>query len=524
MLQPQRSRVRDASRPSTRLTLVAAALVGGLSLTLYLMTLAPTLSWSHFGADGGDLISAAATLGVPHPPGYPVYVTLGHWFAQLPIGPVAYRLNVFSAVCMALAAALTTWGVAQTTPTPTPTPLARRSPTTRTGEGVELPSPVDRFSSTGEGPGMGAAVLAGLAFAAAPMVWGQATIAEVHALNALFVAALLGLLAPIVFRGEPISTRRLSVAFFMWGLGLAHQLTLAALAPLFFVAVRRASFPHPSSLITQYVFLFLLGLTPYLLILPRAAVQPPVNWLGLVTPENFGALITAELYRGYAFAVPLSDYPARLIALAQLLVAQFGWIGLGLIALGAADARCQRAAPLVSIALYVIFALGYQPADSQLYLIPVWLFGAWAIAAGARVLIPHPSSLIPLLLIALVPGLSIITHFTAQDLHADQAAADFALAAFNAAPARAVILTHLDAHTFTLWYYGQVEKQRADVAIIDVRLAAYSWYDSMLHAQAPALNMVEFDPEATWRERLRAANPTRPLCDLAAATAQLHCP
>ncbi|HZY42069.1 MAG TPA: hypothetical protein VFF59_08725, partial [Anaerolineae bacterium] len=372
------------------------------------------------------------------------------------------------------------------------------------------------------------------------------TIAEVHALNALFVAALLCLLAPIVFRGKPISVFQLSLACFIWGLGLAHQLTLAALAPLFFVTVRRSLVTHHSSLVThyavrltQYALFFLLGLSAYLLILPRAAVQPPVNWLGPVTLENFWSLITAELYRGYAFAVPLSDYPTRLIALAQLLVAQFGWIGLGLIALGAINARRKLVALLVSIALYVIFALGYNTADSQLYLIPVWLFGAWAIAAGAQTLTHHAhlpwravpgslvtrhSSLVTLLFIALIPGLSIATHFTTQDLHADRAAADFAQAAFTAAPANAVILTHLDAHTFTLWYYRQVEQQRPDVAVIDARLAAYPWYDWMLRAQAQALKIVEFDPEATWLDRLRSANPTRPLCNIDAATAQLDCP
>jgi hypothetical protein len=274
--------VRDAGRPSTRSTLAAAALVGGVSLALYVVTLAPTLSWSNFGADGGDLISAAATLGVPHPPGYPVYVTLGHWFAQLPIGPVAYRLNFFSAACMALAAALTTWSVARITPTLGPA----CAPSASFGSASRRSGCGRRASGVG--------VLGGLAFAAAPMVWGQATIAEVHALNALFVAALLGLLAPIVFRGGSISPRRLSFAFFVWGLGLTNQLTVVALAPLFFVAVRRSFVPRPSSLITRpascilhlasrislYAFPFLLGLTPYLLILPRAAAGPPVIWLG----------------------------------------------------------------------------------------------------------------------------------------------------------------------------------------------------------------------------------------------------
>ena len=59
--------------------------------------------------------------------------------------------------------------------------------------------------------------------------------------------------------------------------------------------------------ITHYVFLFLLPLTLYFLLIARAAAQPPINWLGAPTLENFGALITAELYRGYAFARPLSD-------------------------------------------------------------------------------------------------------------------------------------------------------------------------------------------------------------------------
>ncbi len=43
-------------------------------------------------------------------------------------------------------------------------------------------------------------------------------------------------------------------------------------------------------------------------------------------------------------------------------------------------------------------------------------------------------------------------------------------------------------------------------------------------SQNAALNIVEYDPEATWLDRLQAANPTRPLCDLDGATEELHCP
>ena len=40
------------------------------------MTAAPGLTWAHFGADGGDLLAAAAVHGIPHPPGYPLYLLL----------------------------------------------------------------------------------------------------------------------------------------------------------------------------------------------------------------------------------------------------------------------------------------------------------------------------------------------------------------------------------------------------------------------------------------------------------------
>ena len=45
-------------------------------------------------------------LGVAHNPGYPLYVLLTYPIALLPIGSLPYRINLFSAVCGALAVAL----------------------------------------------------------------------------------------------------------------------------------------------------------------------------------------------------------------------------------------------------------------------------------------------------------------------------------------------------------------------------------------------------------------------------------
>ena len=70
----------------------------GLLATAYSLTLAPGLTWANHGEDGGDLITAAATLGVAHPTGYPTYLLLAHLFQLLPIGNLAFRTNLLSAL------------------------------------------------------------------------------------------------------------------------------------------------------------------------------------------------------------------------------------------------------------------------------------------------------------------------------------------------------------------------------------------------------------------------------------------
>src|SRR5512139_3479464 len=59
-----------------RCRLVAPLLGGLFALACYGATLPPGLTWANNGADGGDLLAAALTGGVPHPTGYPTYQIL----------------------------------------------------------------------------------------------------------------------------------------------------------------------------------------------------------------------------------------------------------------------------------------------------------------------------------------------------------------------------------------------------------------------------------------------------------------
>ncbi|MCX7668608.1 MAG: DUF2723 domain-containing protein, partial [Anaerolineae bacterium] len=80
------------------------ALLAGIgALVLYLGTAAPDLTWAHDGADGGDLLAAALTHGVPHPTGYPTYQLLLSVAVRLFPAAPARAGNLFSACAAALA-------------------------------------------------------------------------------------------------------------------------------------------------------------------------------------------------------------------------------------------------------------------------------------------------------------------------------------------------------------------------------------------------------------------------------------
>jgi hypothetical protein len=83
--------------PPYRLALAVAAVV----LLGYVLTLAPTVTFW----DAGELIASQKVLGIPHPPGTPLFVLIGHvWGTLFPFGEFAWRTNLLSAVLGAAAA------------------------------------------------------------------------------------------------------------------------------------------------------------------------------------------------------------------------------------------------------------------------------------------------------------------------------------------------------------------------------------------------------------------------------------
>lgn len=72
--------------------LVAAVVTA--AVCLFIVTAPPTI----YLGDSGEIAAAAVTLGIGHPPGYPLYTLCGKIFSLLPLGDEAFRINLLAAV------------------------------------------------------------------------------------------------------------------------------------------------------------------------------------------------------------------------------------------------------------------------------------------------------------------------------------------------------------------------------------------------------------------------------------------
>jgi len=193
-------------------------------LIVYLITLYTTIS----GGDSGEFVKVAYTLDVGHQPGYPLYILIGKLFTTIiPFGNIAWRINVMSAIFSALAV-LTLYQL---------------------------------FFSIGKKRTF--AVLAAFSFAFTNVVWSQAIIAEVYALNTL----IFSLIIFVLYKWQETSNDKfLYLSFFLIGLGISnHHLTgLIIPAVVIFFIVKKWRLLLRPLFYVKGILIGLLGLSVYL--------------------------------------------------------------------------------------------------------------------------------------------------------------------------------------------------------------------------------------------------------------------
>jgi hypothetical protein len=476
--------------------LIGLAVFAG-SLALYMATLAPSLSWGWkgWGLDGGELLAAAKTWGVPHPPGYPTYMLLVRAFAEVVrVGDFAYRGNLFSAVCAAGALTLL------------------YASAYRLGRTL-FPEAAPRLVAVSSA--LGAAVLG-----AAPIFWALSVVTEVYALNALFCAALLYIATRVTTRppGErPHSARyesaHLAAFGLLLGLGLGNHLTLLAVGvPLaywmgFSVRWRWQRWAWAAGALVA-------GLSVYIYLPLRAAQHPPINWGNADSFAGVVWMLSGRPYQDYVFGVEASSLPSRLLDWLQLVFGQLNPLGIfiGLLGLGflrAAERRLFETV-LVTILLITGYAISYNSFDFHVLTIPSFLVYALAVSMGVmwlvaewlpRVIVPRPRTEKPRFSLAacnpalvlimatfiLLPVLSLALNYDDQSLRDDREAADLAERMMAEMPDGSVVLAGSETHVFPLWYERYVEQPEREVAVVATLLLQFDWYRRDLHEEFPNL-------------------------------------
>jgi hypothetical protein len=477
-------------------------------MTVYALTAPPGLTWAHDSADGGDLIAAALTGGVPHPSGYPTWTLLAALFSQWPAGTLAWRATLLSmvsaATASALAAAATPW-------------LARLA------EVESLQSTAERTGLAGSPPAVlflstTPALVAGLALALSPRLWSQAIVAEVYALHAALAAATLWAL---VRRQAGGSDRWALAAGCFLGLGLGNHLTTLWLLPAAVLLLwtaganatgRRRAFAAGG-----------VGLAAALLVylyLPWAAAgDAAVNWAAPGSAEQLWWLVSGELYRGYIFTLPWSAAPGRLAAWSgELWRGLLPW-GLAASLLGLSllfqRQRALALALLSSLLLGLAWAIGYNTSDSLLTLLPGWVILALTGGVGVAALLAWLARWRPGLALAAALACLILAAAPAalrwqqQTLRQDRAAEQFYSQVLQHVAEDAVVLTVGDRATFALWYGRYGLALRPDIAPLSRDLWALPSYRALVASQHP--DLAGSPPPADWPALLARAGQRHPL-------------
>lgn len=481
----------------TREHLTSPAVLAGLavllaSLGLYLATLAPTLTWGHdrTGVDGGELLAAANTLGIPHPPGYPTYTLLLKLFATVvPLGDFAFRGNLMSAVAASVSVALLYWVSFR---------LCRH---------LKPDSPRSLWITS--------AALGSIVFAATPLFWSQAIMTEVYTLNTVFVGALLVIASQLVLRPEARRRSRMrdrsdgiKLALFglLLGLGLGNHLTLLAVAvPLMFwlwsaMGLRRLASPWA-------IAGLVVGLGIYIYLPIRAAQEPAVNWGNADTVSGLAWMISGRVYQGLVFGVPVGSLWNHTVDWFELVFEQLNPLGVFLGLVGGAVLRSQHLklflTSLATIVALSVYSITYATVDSEVLAIPAFaLFAVWVavgflwtvsivsdVAAEAKTrlktgwpgrILANPAPVLSIIALGALPATSVILNYSSQDLRNDdtdvRGAYVYARLVIESVPDGSVLLSDEEDTAFSLWYMGFVEETERDIAPVVVPLLQFDWY------------------------------------------------
>ena len=494
-----------------------AALVGCGVLALYVLTLAPTTAmW-----DASEYITAAYTLGIPHPPGNPLFVLLGRVASLVPAGSVALRINALAAVCSAASAAL--WFLV--------------------AERVLMAWSSPRWTR------ILASTVAAVLGATAFTVWNQSVVNEkVYTVSLAFFAVVSWL--TVRWCDEPDgrpADRLLVLIAYLIGLGYTNHPAGLLVGPAVGVAilVRKPATLLRWRLVLVGAIALAVGLTPFAVEPIRAAWHPVMNegeptgctrsiGVACTFSKTTAVRLMANINRDQYGKPDLSVRQAPFDAQMGMWWLYFKWqwlrdahgtqagmqaalavvfLLLGVLG-GVTHWRLERASfwffgPLVlTVTLALVYYMNFKYGASQspelrdverevrdrdyFYL---WSFSTWSVwaALGLAALwktlatrlsaagTPRWIATSPVLLLGIVP---LAGNWRDASRAGETATREWAHDLLNSVEPYGILVTMGDNDTFPLWYAQEVEGVRPDVTVAVTSLLNTDWYPRGLQHRA----------------------------------------
>ncbi len=501
------------------------------ALIIYLITIAPAVSFW----DCGEFIACSVTLGIPHPPGAPLFLLMGKIFSMIPFSTdIAYRVNLLSVFTSVVTVFLLYLIIVQ---------LIRSF----AGKPVEK---MDKFIA------YAAAATGALCYAFTDSFWFNAVEAEVYALSTLFTAAVVWLtLKWAEDREEQRSLISLLIIAYLLGLSYGVHLLSFLVVPSIMLLIL---FYKPKLLLNWKfwsfaVVLFVIGASTYYMIYVRSHLHPFINEND---PSNLGIwyYLKREQYGSQSLIGTLfnraSDFWEYQIKFMYL--RYFGWnfigkgttfdtmgfiqenystIGLlglpfitGLFGFGYHFKKDWKKALIVLVffifsgIMLVIYLNQKAPQPRERDYVYIGSFMAFSMWIGlgcyglmkivkewlkGGVLQKAGIYMTAAVLFIINPVNQFQHNFEEHDRSGNYLAWDYSYNLLNSCEPNAILFTNGDNDTFPLWYLQEVEGIRKDVRVVCLSLLNTNWFIYQLKHYEPKIN-INLSDEQIWNIKPQA--------------------
>ncbi len=429
-----------------------------------------------YAGDIGDIATAAALFGVPHPPGYPTLTLLGFIFSKLPIPiPTISRIALVSVATSMTGLVIYFRFVSDL--------IKEKSKDTF----YDLANLVVVLLST---------AILGFSY----YYWLYAEVPEVFALNNFFIIAMY-YTAYIFYKTKDLGY--LYLTSFIVGLSMTNQQAVMFVFPGLFVFVIpellgmvfkkknkisliKGGIYKSLNIFKNVLIVFLLGLIPYIYVFISASTNPQINWMKAPTVYNF---IRLMLRMDYKFGENLVDvtqrivvqqvYFSTLIDTFSLVIASIGVIGMVYIFIKNKRIFTAFMTGFIFAGPLFIFIITPEIIDPDelgivermfmhsLVLFSFFIpFGFTAIQKIFFKLLPRRIYgvifLIPFFIVLLQ---MIYYNFPKTDLSKTKIGSNFARDILNPLPENSVVFLLGDLGTLNTWYVHYVDGYRKDIKL-----------------------------------------------------------